>query len=135
MTQITNSSKLVRQKTPTLLLDLHDNLIRIHRNTLSLLGNPAYIQFLINPDLYIIGIKHCKEDDYYSERIRWNILNDKNKSCEFHSKVLIKNIRNAFFNTTDNNKYCILGKYIDTENLTIFDLTTCIKLIEGEEAR
>ena len=34
---------------PILSIDLKKSLIRIHRNTLRLLGDPDYIQLLINP--------------------------------------------------------------------------------------
>lgn len=35
---------------PILSIDLKKSLIRIHRNTLRLLGDPDYIQLLINPN-------------------------------------------------------------------------------------
>ena len=42
---------------PILCIDLKKSLIRIHRNTLRLLGDPDYIQLLINPATKMIAIK------------------------------------------------------------------------------
>ena len=43
-----------KQTQALLTLDPVRNRIRIHRQTIRLLGNPAYVQFLVNPEeLYI----------------------------------------------------------------------------------
>ena len=42
---------------PILSIDLKKSLIRVHRNTLRLLGDPDYIQLLINPNAKMIAIK------------------------------------------------------------------------------
>lgn len=42
---------------PILSIDLKKSLIRIHRNTLRLLGDPDYIQLMINPNSKMIAIK------------------------------------------------------------------------------
>lgn len=117
-----NNYPLTNLSKPTLLLDFQNNLIRIHRTTLSLLGNPEYIQILVNPNTSLIAIKRCIKNDYRSERIRWDNLRDNNKSCEFYSKQLIKKIQNVFFNSNDTHKYRITGKYVSSENLMLFNI-------------
>ena len=48
---------------PLICIDFKKNRIRIHRNTLRQIGNPEYIQLLVNPDQKMIGIKaSCAED-------------------------------------------------------------------------
>ena len=42
---------------PLICIDFKKNRIRIHRNTLRQIGNPEYIQLLVNPDQKMIGIK------------------------------------------------------------------------------
>lgn len=128
-----NNYPLTKPREPSLLLDLQNNLIRIHRNTLSLLGNPEYIQILVNPDTALIAIRGCNKDDYRSERIRWDTLRDNNKSCEFYSKSLIKTIRKVFFNNIDTHKYRITGKYVNSENLTLFNINAHKIMQEDEE--
>ena len=112
-----NNYPLTKPREPSLLLDLQNNLIRIHRNTLSLLGNPEYIQILVNPDTALIAIRGCNKDDYRSERIRWDTLRDNNKSCEFYSKSLIKTIRKSSlmrlrcYHTEDDNWLLIRNRF------------------------
>jgi len=88
---------------------------------------------MINPNLSVIAIKSCQGNDCCSERIRWDILNEKSKSYELYSKSLITIIKNAFFSNVDANKYRISGKYVDTENLIVFNITTLIELSESED--
>ena len=48
---------------PLICIDFKKNRIRIHRNTLRQIGNPEYIQLLVNPEQKMIGIKaSCAED-------------------------------------------------------------------------
>ena len=43
---------------PILSIDLKKSLIRVHRNTLRLLGDPDYIQLLINPNAKMLSLIH-----------------------------------------------------------------------------
>ena len=53
---------------PILSIDLKKSLIRVHRNTLRLLGDPDYIQLLINPNM--IAIKAGDKRDYLAHKVR-----------------------------------------------------------------
>ena len=55
---------------PILSIDLKKSLIRIHRNTLRLLGDPDYIQLLINPNSKMIAIKAVDKRDYLAHKVR-----------------------------------------------------------------
>lgn len=55
---------------PILSIDLKKSLIRIHRNTLRLLGDPDYIQLLINPNSKMIAIKAGDKRDYLAHKVR-----------------------------------------------------------------
>ena len=51
---------------PLICIDFKKNRIRIHSNTLRQIGNPEYIQLLVNPDQKMIGIKaSCAEDNWH----------------------------------------------------------------------
>lgn len=41
---------------PMIVIDSKNNRIRIHRNTLHLLGDPEYIQLLVNPERLMIAV-------------------------------------------------------------------------------
>ena len=55
---------------PILCIDLKKSLIRIHRNTLRLLGDPDYIQLLINPATKMIAIKAGDKKDYLAHKVK-----------------------------------------------------------------
>ena len=55
---------------PILSIDLKKSLIRIHRNTLRLLGDPDYIQLLINPNSKMIAIKAGDKRDYLAHKVK-----------------------------------------------------------------
>lgn len=55
---------------PILSIDLKKSLIRVHRNTLRLLGDPDYIQLLINPNAKMIAIKAGDKRDYLAHKVR-----------------------------------------------------------------
>ncbi len=57
---------------PAILIDLKKYRIRIHKNTLYLLGNPEYIMFLVNPSDRIIAIRCGTKSDRYAHRITGN---------------------------------------------------------------
>ena len=46
-----------RNSAATISIDLKEYCIRIHRTVYRMLGEPKYIQLLVNPDLGYVGIK------------------------------------------------------------------------------
>ena len=48
---------------PILCIDLKKNRIRIHKLTLHMLGDPEYIQLLVNPDSHMIAVKKSVRQD------------------------------------------------------------------------
>lgn len=63
------------------------NLIRIHRQTLHMLNDPAYIQILVNPQDKIIALRPGNPNITKSERVNWNRIN-RNHSFEMYSASL-----------------------------------------------
>ena len=49
---------------PVLCIDLKKNRIRIHKLTLHMLGDPEYIQLLVNPQDSMIAIRKSVRKDY-----------------------------------------------------------------------
>ena len=89
--------------TPMIVIDSKNGRIRIHRNTLHLLGNPEYIQLLVNPErllLIILPSKRLKT----ANAIRWDRIAE-SKSCELYSKILVHQLRSICPNWKANGKY------------------------------
>ena len=133
MNQVLNNSQssqqLIAQMIPTLVIDLKKNRIRIHKKTLHMLGDPEYVQILVNPQKSTIAIRNCNAEDYRSERIKWQLISGK-QCCEFYSKYLIKCLRGVYFDWKDDRSYRIDGNIIASENLAQFSMSKSV-LIEG----
>lgn len=119
MNQTLSNLPSISLNQPTMLIDLKRNRIRIHRHTLHLLGEPEYIQFLINPEKNAIAIKSCAQNDYRSERIRWTTMGT-HHSCEFYSKFLVNELKKISAQWQPGEKYHFYGKYLEKENLVLF---------------
>ena len=52
--------------------DLKKNRIRIHKLTLHMLGDPEYIQLLVNPQDSMIAIRKSVRKDYLAHRVRYS---------------------------------------------------------------
>lgn len=117
------------QTTPTLVIDLKKNRIRIHKKTLHLLGDPEFVQILVNPEKTTIAIKNCLAEDYRAERIKWQLISGR-QCCEFYSKYLIKCLRGVYFDWKDDHSYRIDGSIIESEHLAQFSMEKST-LIEG----
>ena len=107
-------SNSISQAQPTLVIDCRSNRIRIHRRTLHLLGDPEYVQILINPTTRCIAFR--SSTDKRAERIHWNAIGEK-QCCEFYSKYLIRQIRKVLFDVDTKQAYRIMGQFVAREEL------------------
>lgn len=119
------------QPHPSLVIDLKKNRIRIHKKTLHMLGDPEYVQFLVNPERKSIAVRSSISQDYLAQKIKWPLLTGK-QCCEFYSKYLLKSLRGVCFDLEDAHTYRITGLLIKKENLVTFDMDNSI-LIDDEE--
>ena len=115
------NSQISRETRPCLLIDLKKNRIRIHKNTLHMLGDPDYIQFLVNPADRFIVIRRSIKNDFLSHRVRWNMISGK-KCCDFYSYFLLKSLRDVNYDWEENRSYRIYGKVHEKERLAQFSM-------------
>lgn len=106
---------------PSLLIDLKKNRIRIHKATLHLLGDPDYIQFLVNPDSLSLVIRCSIKSDALAQHIRWSQIEGK-QCCEFYSYFLLKSLRDVNCGWEENRSYRLYGKLHEKENLAMFSM-------------
>ena len=89
------------------------NRIRVHKVTMHLLGDPDFIQILVNPMSKTIAIRKGSSNDPLSIRLKRNMTN---KDCyEFFSKELLSSFKMVFDKLENGNTYRIYGE-MDPKN-------------------
>lgn len=118
---------------PSLVIDLRWNRIRIHKQTLHLLGDPEYIQLLLNPVSHTFAIKKSKDGEHQAYKLR---TLPAGKSCELHSKILLNTMSDVFLYLDIGQTYRITGTYNRRCNLAHFSLkdAKCISTNDKEHA-
>ena len=115
-----------------LTLDMKRNRIRIYRATLRALGDPAYIQFLINPEELYIAIL-CSEiplSGGTANRVKIpNSRLDGKLSVEFYSAALLDGIYSIFGVLDREYNYRLTGEIDQVNRVAYFSLRT-LKRIE-----
>ena len=116
---------------PTILIDTKKSLIRIHKHTLYMLGSPAYVELLVNPETLYVAVRTSKIKTNSSHKINWSMLCGKN-SYEIISKILIARLINICGALQSIGSYKIIGNYSSDENIASFDLKKAFE-ISGDD--
>ena len=104
---------------PSILIDMRKNRIRIHQKTLRALGDPDFVELIINPGEYSIGIKCSVLDDKLAHRIH---KDTRKNDCELYSKAFMTALRELCPEWNGREKYRIEGEIIPEENMAVFSL-------------
>ena len=94
--------------------------IRIHRITLHLLGDPEYIQLLVNPVSKTIAIRKGSVNDPLSLRV-YPIDSEKD-SFEIRSSNLMRSLKMVFTKLEEGNSYRIYGEMGTNNEVALFRL-------------
>lgn len=124
---------MVNNKPPiaNLTIDLRRNRFRIYRKTLRHLGNPEFIQFLINPEELYIAILGSDKPIAGGTANKVN-LNLNLKSCvEFYSATLMDGIFNIFGVLEYGCSYHLAGEIDQTNRVAYYSLKTLKKIERG----
>lgn len=112
---------------PAIFIDMKKGRIRIHQSTLQLLGNPSYIQLLVNPAAKMIAVKKTIGSDHLSHRIPEDSL-QRHKYCELYSRNFLKALRNASSRWEEKETYRIYGTLIEANQLVQFSMEDSIQI-------
>ena len=110
---------------PVLCIDLKKNRIRIHKLTLHMLGDPEYIQLLVNPKSSMIAVRKSVRRDYLAHRVR-TCGSDSHYCCELYSTELLQALRVTNVNLAENQSYRIYGALNSKECLASFSMNDCV---------
>lgn len=75
-------------------IDIKRNRFRIHKSTLKKLGEPKYIQFLINPEEMLIAILGTDRPLAGGTANKVNLVRTPNRCVEFYSNTLLDGVLN-----------------------------------------
>lgn len=76
---------------PSIVVDYRKNRIRIHKNALHELGNPKFVQLLVNPKERSLAVQNCQASDPTAHRIPASIYAGK-VCCEIYSRSLMQQL-------------------------------------------
>ena len=104
---------------PTIFIDTKKWLIRIHKNTLYMLGCPQYIELLVNPESMRVAIRVSPVKTNFTHKINWDKLCGKN-SCEITCKYFITKLISTCGAAGAIRSYKLAGEYSSEENIVSF---------------
>ena len=117
---------------PVIFIDLKKNRIRIYKRTLHLLGDPAYIQLLVNPASQTIVVRCTNGQDNLSHRIYWERL-IQHKCCELYSRDFLRTLRSTSQDWEENQTYRIYGTLVKPYKLAQFSMKNSIPINPKQE--
>ena len=115
---------------PAIMFDFKKSRIRIHKNTLRALNNPAYLLLLINPIDRLIAVRANDGTDARAHRV--GIRASKNKSFEIYSMALLDKLR-LCSEWDEKQSYRILGNRIEEQDLVQFKICDSFKFVGNQD--
>lgn len=114
-----------------LTIDLRRNRFRIYRKTLRYLGNPEFIQFLINPEELYIAILGSDKPIAGGTANRINLNLSLNCCVDFYSAALMNGIFSIFGVLEHGCSYHLVGEIDQTNRVAYYSLKTLKKIERG----
>ena len=115
---------------PAIMFDFKKSRIRIHKNTLHALDNPAYVLLLINPIDRLIAVKANDGTDARAHRV--GMRASKKKSFEIYSMALLDKLR-LCSEWDEKQSYRILGNRIEEQDLVQFKINESFQYVNGRD--
>ena len=111
------------QQQVTIAVDLKKYRIRIHRNTLALLGTPKYIQLRVSPSAKMMAIQGVDTRTRFTHRVNLSALRPDN-SYEIYSSLFVSQLLALVTDLDAKCTYRLTGEIITEENAAVFPLNT-----------
>lgn len=118
-------NKQVSLQQPIISISFKNNLIRIHKITLDLLGQPDYIQLLVNPDDRTIAIMKGVCSDKLAHRVHYERIK-KGQSFELYSLHLLRSLMSISRQCEFMKAYRIYGIFLPDYKIAKFHIDKCV---------
>ena len=110
-------------------IDLKKFRIRVHKESLHLIGDPKYIQFLVNIDSRLVAIRAVDKEqvDLQTHRVDQTRM-ESDFSFEIYSRPFIERLCKEFDCLGEGNSYRLTGTAIQSERIAVFPLDSLQKI-------
>lgn len=105
-------------------LDIKRNRFRVHKATLKKLGDPKYVQFLINPEEMFIAILGTDKPLAGGTANKVNLIEMPNHSVEFYSNALLEGVINMIGLLDFRYSYRLTGEVDIANRVAYFSMKT-----------
>ena len=113
----------------TISIDMKKSRIRIHRATLHILGDPKYVQILVNPEKMNVAIKSVENylpGDQTHTVYKRVLLSD--NSYEIYSKSFVKKLYDVVGDLDTRHSYRMSGRLMPAHKAAVFSMKTLKKI-------
>ena len=110
-------------------IDLKKFRIRVHKESLHLIGDPKYIQFLVNISSRLVAIRAVEKEqvDLQTHRVDQTLM-ESDFSFEIYSRPFIERLCKEFDCFNEGNSYRLTGTAIQSERIAVFPLDSLQKI-------
>ena len=110
-------------------IDLKKFRIRVHKESLHLIGDPKYIQFLVNINSRLVAIRAVEKEqvDLQTHRVDQTRM-ESDFSFEIYSRPFIERLCKEFDCLGEGNSYRLTGTAIQSERIAVFPLDSLQKI-------
>lgn len=124
-----------KQSDVGILVDLKKQRIRIRRTTVHQLGDPEYIQLLVNPEDRIVAIR-AVDHETSRDQTHWiggKLRSRSGNSIDIHSLSFMEALASLVNGLDFGNSYSLSGTILSGARMAVFPLKT-IRKMSGEGA-
>jgi len=113
----------------TMSFDLKKSRIRIHKSTIRAVGDPKYLDLLVNPVKRLVAVKAHdnatpKKD---AHRVKQHLMESDN-SYEIYSQPFMNKLLEVTGELEKNCSYRITGRFIPSEKMVVYSLDTITRI-------
>ena len=117
--------------TPSILIDIKKNRIRIHKKTIHALGDPKYVLLLVNPEGATVGILRSNRERN-AHRIPQATMDSK-QCYEIYSTTLMQALCKVCPNLHDSDSYRMFGEVLPKKGLAVFTMNNAVPIDDEKE--